>query len=75
MPPHLAFFHCHGVYQTFLRHWPGTTVLPISASQVARIKGVSLQHVASQSFEDDDKLCLETMVSTHIAIHLVILIS
>jgi hypothetical protein len=35
-----------GVLQTFFLGWPWTTVLLISASQVARMKGVSHQYLA-----------------------------
>jgi hypothetical protein len=42
--PFCSGYFGDGVSQTTFLSWPLTTVLPISASQIARITGVSHQH-------------------------------
>jgi hypothetical protein len=39
-----------GFSQTICPGWPGTSILPISSSQVARITGMSHQHLALPGF-------------------------
>jgi hypothetical protein len=47
--PFFSGYFGDGVSRTICRGWPQTSILPISASQVARILGVSHQHPAKCS--------------------------
>jgi hypothetical protein len=47
-----------GVSQTICLGWPQTSILPISASQVARITGRSLHTQLDQTLGPEATLCL-----------------
>jgi hypothetical protein len=50
-----------GSYECFAQGWPRTTVLPISDSQLARIIGLSHQHLAKKRFKKNLKMFIWNM--------------